>query len=200
MDSSRALSHGKQWIVLAAVACLAVFAWEAVSDEPPTDQPSRLPVGLIDVARVFKEDRAFIGKMAELKMRVEEFEKQVRDQQAEIARLAPKDSAGGSGEASDNAKRAAVLQTALTAEIAAKRQGFLAEEAVIYHESYQLVELAVERVCRAREIDLVLRVNGDKMNPADRASVLQGVNRAIVYSRVPDVTTDVLKVLNESTE
>jgi Skp family chaperone for outer membrane proteins len=191
-------SQWKQWVLIAAAVCLAVFVWEAASDEPATVEKSRLPIGLVDMAKVFKDDRAFQQKLAEIKTRVEEFERYVRDRQAEIAKLAPQGSAEGSGEASEAAKRAAALQTALSAEIAAKRQAFLAEEAVVYHERYQAIERAVEQICGERGIDLVLRFNGDKMDPADRNSVLQGVNRAVIYSRVPDLTNDVVKTLNNS--
>jgi Skp family chaperone for outer membrane proteins len=188
----------KQWVLIALVGCLGVFVWDAVSDEPAAPAPAKLPAGLLDVARIFKEDRAFLAKMADVKVRIDEFEKYVRERQAEIAKLAPAGSSEGSGEASEAAKRAAALDTALKAEIGAKRQAFLAEEAVVYHERYQAVERAVAKVCDERGIDLVLRFSSDKMDPADRASVLQGVNRAIVYSRVPDLTTGVLDILNES--
>jgi hypothetical protein len=197
MLRSLAWPIGRQTIVLAAAACLGMFAWEAMSDEPPGAEP-KLPMGLIDIARVFKEDRTFNAKMEEVKARIEEFERYVREQQAEIARLKPKDSSGGSGEASDAARRADALATALAAEITAKRQAFLAEEAVIYYGRYQAVEAAVAQVCRERRLEIVLRFNSDKMDPADRASVLQGVNRAVVYSTLPDLTGDVLTVLNES--
>src|SRR5687768_10531856 len=131
-------SKWRQWVLLATAACFGIFVWEALSDEPPAVEKSRLAIGLIDVANVYKDDRAFQQKMSEIKGRIEEFEKYVRNQQTEIARLAPKDSSEGSGEASDAAKRAAALQTALTAEIAAKRQAFLAEEAIVYYERYQM--------------------------------------------------------------
>ena len=46
-------------------------------------------------------------------------------------------------------------------------------------------------------IDLVLRYNGEKINPEDRASVLQGVNRALVYHRGDlDITNEILDRLN----
>lgn len=198
MDRSLARTQWKQWVLMAAGCCLAVFVWEAVSDEPASPAPPRLPVGLVDVAKVFKDDLTFNGKMQNIKGRIEEFERYVRDRQAEIAKLVPAGSSDGSGEASEAAKRAAALDAAIKAEIGVKRQAFLAEEAVVYHERYQAIERAVKQVCAEREIDLVLRYNSDKMDPTDRASVLQGVNRAVIHSRVPDLTSDVLKVLNES--
>jgi hypothetical protein len=186
----------KQWVLLTAGCCLAIFVWEAMSDEPPAEHKSHLPIGLVDIANVFKDDRTFQQKMAEIKSRIEEFERYVRERQAEIAKLAPEGSSEGSGEASEAAKRAAAMDVALKVEIGAKKLAFLAEEAVTYHERYQAIERAVAGVCETREIDLVLRFNSAKIDPADRASVLQGVNRAIVYSSVPDVTDDVVAALN----
>lgn len=191
-------SQGKQWVLIASACCLAVFVWKAVSDEPPAAEQTRLPMGLVDVAQVFKEDRTFLDKMQDIKSRIEEFEKYVVDRRAEIVKLVPAGSSDGSGEASEAGKRAAALDAALKVEIGAKKQAFLAEEAVVYHERYQAFEKAVERICEQREIDLVLRYNREKMDPADRQSVLQGINRAVIHSRVPDLTDDVLKILNET--
>ena len=192
-------AHGRtwtQWIVMALSACLAVFVWEAVSDEPPpADRPHKVPVAIVDIAKVFKEHKEFNAQMLEIKAQIEDFEKEVRTKQAEIKALVP--SEGGSAVPSgSDADKAGKLSAALQAEVAAKRATFLGEEAKIYFEIYKAIEKETGQICRDRDIGLVLRYNGDAMNPADRASVLQGVNRSVIYKDVPDLTDDLLAVFN----
>lgn len=183
-----------QWMILAATACLAVFVWEAVSDEPPAvDRPHRVPVALLDVAKAFKQYDEFNAGMNGIKAEVDAFEKEIRAEQAEIQRLAEAGSAQGSGKTAEELKK---IQADLQAKIAAKRQRFLADEAQLYFDSYERISEVVEQIAGEREIGIVLRHNSEPLNPADRASVLQGVNRAVIHSNVPDLTKDVLAVLN----
>lgn len=185
-----------QWTLMALAACLAIFVWEALSDEPPAaDRPHKVPIAVVDIARVYKEHREFNAQMLEVKGQIEDFEKEVRKKQAEIQALTPADP-GSAQTSGTDAEQASKLSAALQAEVAAKRAEFLNIEARIYFEIYQAIERQTTQICRERDIGIVVRMNGDKMNPADRASVLQGVNRAVVYVNVPDLTDDLLKAFN----
>ena len=175
-----------KWTGMALVACLAVFVWEALSDEPePADRPHRVPVAVIDIAKVFKDHRRFGEQMAGIKGEIEDFEQYVRARQSEIAGLK-----------SDQPEKAAALEKDLSSEIALKRKLFLDQEADVYFEVYSQIETHAGQVCRERDVGLLLRYNSDPMLKGDRASVLQGVNRAVVHCRVPDLTDDVLDIAN----
>ncbi len=174
------------WIGMALGACLAVFVWEALSDEPqPTDGSHRVPVAVIDIAKVFKDHRRFGERMAGLKSDIEDFERYTRARQGQIA-----------GIKADQPDKAAALEKELADEIALKRKLFLDLEADVYYEVYEEIAAHAEQVCRERDVGLLLRTNNDKMLKGDRASVLQGVNRAVVHCRVPDLTDDVLSIAN----
>lgn len=187
----RVLSQGRmwsQWIAVALIACLAVFVWEALSDEPtPPDQPHRVPVAVIEIARVFKDHRRFNERMAGIKAAIEVFERDVQSRKEEIAAIKI-----------DQAEKAARLEAELTDEIALKRKEFLTQEAHLYFETYTEIEACAAKVCDERDIGLLLRYSGDEINKDDRASVLQGVNRAVVHRRVPDLTSDVLGIANSA--
>ena len=183
-----------QWMILAVTACLAVFVWEAVSDEPPeADQPHRVPVALLDVAKAFKQYDEFNAGMIGIKAEVDAFDKEIRAEQSEIQRLGEAGSAQGSGKTAEEIKK---IQADLQAKIAAKKQRFLADEAQLYFDSYERISEVVGQIAAERDIGIVLRNNTDAINPADRNSVLQGVNRAVIHSNAPDLTKDVLAVLN----
>jgi Skp family chaperone for outer membrane proteins len=86
------------------------------------------------------------------------------------------------------------------AEVKAKKADFLSDEALVYAETYREIENAVQSICRERDIGLVIRATTEPMDPKDRSSVLQGVNRPIVYTAVPDLTADVIAALNKSSQ
>ena len=79
-----------------------------------------------------------------------------------------------------------------------KKKEFLQRESKVYYEVYQDVSAAVREFAEMKGIDLVLRYNGAEMKPDDRASVLQGVNRAMVYRRNLDITREILDRLNRA--
>jgi Skp family chaperone for outer membrane proteins len=189
---NRLWSH---WLILAATACLAVFVWKAASDEPPAAarQPA-VPIALLDVAKVFKEFRAFNAEMNRIKAEIDEFEQEVRASQVEINRLGKESSADGSGKSAEDVAK---LATDLQAKVTAKRVFFLAEEAQVYFDAYNRIEEQTKRLASERDIGVVLRSQFEPMNPADRESVLKGVNRVVIHSTAPDLTADVLAALNK---
>ena len=73
-------------------------------------------------------------------------------------------------------------------------------EALAYAETYRAIENAVQRICRERDIGVVIRATSDSMDSKDRSSVLQAVNRPVVYTAVPDLTADVIAALNKSSQ
>lgn len=189
---NRSWSH---WLVLAATACLAVFVWEAASDEPPAvASPPAVPVALLDVAKVFKEFRDFNAEMNRIKAEIEAFELEVRPARLEVKRLSGEGSAKGSDKSAEELKK---LTADLQAKIAAKREAFIAEETRVYFDAYERVSEVVKRLAAERDIGVVFRHNFEPMKRDDRASVLQGVNRAVVHATAPDLTADVLAALNK---
>ena len=66
----------------------------------------------------------------------------------------------------------------------------------VYGETYQRMDQIVTRICETKNIGLVIRAKLDSMDPSDRSNVLQGVNRPVVYSEVPDITDEVIDELD----
>jgi hypothetical protein len=87
-------------------------------------------------------------------------------------------------------------QTYLRVEMETKRTGFLRKEAEIYAVRYREVEKAVRRTAVQRELRLVLRFSSDALNDKDRTSVLQAVNRPVVFQDQLDITDEVIATVN----
>jgi hypothetical protein len=64
------------------------------------------------------------------------------------------------------------------------------------HGIYREIEDSVAMFAQRNRIGLVLRYTGDEMKPDDRASVLQGVNKPVVYQDRLDITQHILNQLN----
>lgn len=189
------IALSKSQLLVIAIVGLGVFvAYGAAETEEVQKGDSDTSVALVDVAKVFKHCDEFNIKMEDIKRRIIDFEKHVREESLRIGPFLPKNEIVPPAEI----ERQAIDRRAdIAAEIAAKRAEFLRQEAEVYHEIYGKIESVVGELAHEKGIDLVLRFNSEKLNPQDRQSVLQGVNRAVIFSATPDLTSEVLAKLNQ---
>ena len=88
------------------------------------------------------------------------------------------------------------LKSDFQIKVAAKRREFLEQEAKVYYNIYREVEDSVTQFALQNRIQLVLRYTSDEMKADDRSSVLQGVNKPVVFQDRLDITQHVLNKLN----
>lgn len=193
---------------------LSILGWAAplVAQGPavPRPQTAAQPVSapapaaagtsvvVIDVAFIFKNHNRFNARMNEIKKDIEAFEGQMRtEQQAGAAKLeSQKQYAPSSPEYKRLDEELTRLGTEAQVKVTQKRKEFLEKEARVYYDVYKEIEQTVAQFCQRYRIGLVLRFNGDDMKTDDRNSVLQGVNRAVVYQQNLDITQHILQQLN----
>jgi ribosomal protein L12E/L44/L45/RPP1/RPP2 len=80
--------------------------------------------------------------------------------------------------------------------MALKQKNVAEQEAKVYYNTYNQIYKQVEIFADSYGIGLVLRHNNVQMDPQKRDTVLQGVNRAIVFQRNLDITEEVIKRVN----
>ncbi len=78
------------------------------------------------------------------------------------------------------------------------RKDFLEREAKVYYQTYLEVSNMVKYYAQQHSIGLVLRFNGDQVDPNRRESVLRAINDPIVHQNNIDITPDILALLNRS--
>jgi Skp family chaperone for outer membrane proteins len=193
----------------AALAACLVFsvavATQLLGEGVPAARPAAAPaasagtnVVVIDVAFIYKNHNRFNATMLDIKTDIEKFEAYVRKKQGDFKPLG--EALGtynpGSTEYKQKEEELARLQSDLQVEVGLKRKEFLQQEARVYYRVYREIETEVRNFSERNGIHLVLRYNRDEMKEEDRASVLQGVNRAIVWQQGRDITELVLKALN----
>jgi Skp family chaperone for outer membrane proteins len=79
------------------------------------------------------------------------------------------------------------------------RRDFLEREARIYYSTYMDVSVAVKAVAERNNIGMVLRFNGDPIDPQQREDVMRAIMQPIVFQNNVDITPDVLAVLTRGT-
>jgi Skp family chaperone for outer membrane proteins len=76
------------------------------------------------------------------------------------------------------------------------RRDFLEREAKVYYGTYSEVTAAVRAIAQQNNIGMVLRFNGDPIDPQQREDVMRAITQPIVFQNNVDITPDVLAVLN----
>jgi Skp family chaperone for outer membrane proteins len=155
-------------------------------------------VAVIDIAYIFKNHVRFNKQMNDMKGDIEAFDTSIRTDQTNFAkkREALQTFNPSSPEYKKAEEELARMKSDLDIKVAVKRREFLEQEAKVYYGIYREVEDSVAMFAQRNRIGLVLRYTGDEMKPDDRASVLQGVNKPVVYQDRLDITQHILNQLN----
>ncbi len=155
---------------------------------------SSTPVAVVDIGYLFKNHMRFTQAMDRVKADVEasdeQFRERAKDVETRVKRLATYKS--DSTEYKTLEEETARLQAQIQADVTLKRKEFLYKEANVYYAIYKEIQKEVKAFADNHGIGLVLRFSADEINSTDRTSVLQGVNRAVVYQRNLNITYDIL--------
>ncbi len=76
------------------------------------------------------------------------------------------------------------------------RKDFQEREAKVYFETYKQVSGTVQQYAKQNNIGLVLKFNGDEINPENPKAILSAINKPIVSQNNIDITGEVLAMLN----
>jgi Skp family chaperone for outer membrane proteins len=195
----------KSLLQISVVSCgllcvaLAPAAAQAPAARRPAPRTAAAPssVAVVDISLIFKQHDGFKQRMEQMKQQVQAVEDQLkaRHQDFESRRQKLATFRAGSEEYKRGEEELARLQAQLQADTQLKRKEFLEQEARVYYEVYTEVSKEIEAFASSHGISLVLRFSADDIDPADRASVLQGVNRPVVFQRNLNITYDILERL-----
>lgn len=163
--------------------------------------PAGTNVAVIDIAFIFKNHNKFKGEMEGMKGQIEQFEQSLKKDQADFEKRREQLQAykPASPEFKALEEQLAKLSSELQVKMQLKRKEFLEQEAKIYFAVYNEIVERVATFADRNRIGLVLRYNSDEMDAQDRGSVLQGVNRPVVFQRNLDITDIILQACNAGT-
>lgn len=156
------------------------------------------PVVVIDVSEVFKQHSSFNQQLNALKEEIKTLDAYYQAEQKKI--LGQRDKLTSFNAGSPEYKRLeediARMASDLQVEMALKQKNVAEQEAKVYFNTYNQIYKQVEIFADSYGIGLVLRHNNVQMDPQKRDTVLQGVNRAIVFQRNLDITEEIIKRVN----
>jgi fumarylacetoacetate (FAA) hydrolase family protein len=163
----------------------------------PTLQPP-CDVALLDVAKVFKNCNWFRDKMEEMKKASVDAEKELKLRTVVAEKLAERLKEMKTGSDEHNALQREIIGQQADNQLytARKQQSILSDEARLYAEVYERVQQETTKIAREKRIRLVLRFQTDAIDKDKRDSVLQGVNRPVIYQDGLDITDAVIAAIN----
>jgi len=154
-------------------------------------------VAVIDIGHIFRNFDRFKQAMDDLKTDFETTQKHFQNQQNEInnQRELLRDFRPGTADYRRKEEEITRKLADLQAEMALAKKDFREREARIFYDHYDEIVAQVEKQSRRFGLLLVLRYNGEPIRAEDPASVMQGVNRAVVWQGGIDITNYVLDAL-----
>ncbi|MFO0819258.1 MAG: OmpH family outer membrane protein [Pirellulales bacterium] len=158
-------------------------------------------VVVIDVGEVFKQHAQFNQQLNSLKEEIKSLDAYYQAEQKKIVGQREKLATykAGSPEYKKLEEEVARMASDLQVEMALKQKNVAEQEANVYFNTYKEIYRQVETFADTYGISLVLRHNNVQMDPQKRDTVLQGVNRAIVFQRNLDITDEIIKRVNTGT-
>ena len=177
--------------VIFAVATVVAFNASVVSAQDAGR------IAILDVAKVFKENASFDTKVKEIKEEADRLKVQITAEQDRIKK-AVMELRGMEAGPKRNQMEADLEQqhTRLRTLTRQNESELLNREARVYYDTYREMQAVVEAMAKQYGVSLVLRFDSESIDPNNRNEVIKGVNRAVVFHRQIDLTSEVSKQLN----
>ena len=181
---------------------LSSASWVVAQQQNPAGaNSSRFNIAVVDVSYIFKNYQQFRSSMDAMKKEMESAEGELKAERGQVqAREEQRTSFKvGSPEFKKIDEEIARLKAEFNLKAGRIRKDFLEREAKVYYQTYLEVSNMVKYYAQQHSIGLVLRFNGDQVDPNRRESVLRAINDPIVHQNNIDITPDVLALLNRGT-
>lgn len=189
---------------LVVVVHLAIVSAQGSGGRPPAAAPT-IPngtnVAVIDIGYIFKNHNGFNAGIKQINTRGEELGGWVNQQKRELTTMRDKLKTYAAGSPEYAKMEEEITKKAAENDLQLRRdqQDLLNAEAKLYYDTYMEIEQAIAAFAQRARIGLVLRFNSEPVKPDDRGSVLQYINRPVVYHHRLDITKDILRELNIGT-
>jgi Skp family chaperone for outer membrane proteins len=156
---------------------------------------------VLDVAKVFDSNPAFKKMMDQIKSEADALKNRIQSDQEKIRQDAMNLQNYEAGSAERNRMEAELeqRQTTLRTDARQSEQDLLNREAKVYFDTYTTMQAVVTQLAEQYDVALVLRYDSSDIDKNNRAEVIKGVNRNVVFHRNRDLTSTVVKMMNERT-
>jgi Skp family chaperone for outer membrane proteins len=169
---------------------------------PPQMGPSanapKYGYAVVDVTYIFKNYAKFNQQMEQMKTAMEGADTQLKaDRDAVASKEEMRQQYNpGSPEFKTVDEEVARLKAEFQLKAGKIRRDFMEREAQVYYSTFMEVSNAVQYYAQQHNIGMVLRFNGDSIDPNNREDILRAINKPVVFQNNVDITPDVLALLN----
>lgn len=187
-------------LLTAAAAAFSVvgFASSAHAQNPAGSNASKHGTAVLDISYIFKKHDRFRATMESMKKEMESTEAELKADRDKIAQLEERRNTynAGSAEYKQLDEELARQMAEFNLKMTRLRKSFLEREAKVYYQTYLEVADAVKYYAMQNNIGLVIRFNGEPVDPNRREDVLREINKPVVFQNQIDITPDILVLLN----
>jgi Skp family chaperone for outer membrane proteins len=161
---------------------------------------SKHGVAVIDISYIFKKHDRFRATMDAMKKEMESTEADLKAERDKIAQKEEQRNTynPGTAEYKQMDEQLARDMSEFNLKMTKIRKEFLEREAKVYYQTYVEVSQAVAVYAQRHDIGLVIRFNGEPVDPNKRDDVLREINKPVVFQNQIDITPDVLAMLNSA--
>lgn len=195
-------------VVLAAVASCGltasrVFGQNPVRTAPPAAAPATPTAAnpgivVIDINYIYEHHERFKADMEAFKGQVQAADNKLKADYNEIQKMGEQLKAYNAG--SPDYKRIEEEATKLTVQFNVKKASqakeLMEREGAMYFGLYREIQQELQYFAKQNNIRLILRFNREPVDPNDRKSVLNEINKAVVLHDRLDITEVILAELN----
>lgn len=186
--------------LLVAIAALLIPTTVATTTNAQEGSGPGL-VAVLDVAKVFKNNQSFDSQLKSIKAQADKLREEITKQQESLKTRAQQltNYEVGSADRNQLEGQLAQEQAAMQTKARQAEADLLNREARIYYDTYQQMQKVVESIAAQNNISLVLRFDSEQIDSSNRAEVIKGVNRSVIFHRRLDLTNMVSEALNART-
>jgi Skp family chaperone for outer membrane proteins len=160
---------------------------------------SKYSVAVVDISYIFKKHERFKSTMDNMKKEMDGIEGELKADREKIAQEEQQRNTynAGSNEYKQLDEKIAREMADFNLKMGKLRKDFLERESKVYYDTYLEVVRAVQYYAKRQNIGLVLRFNGEPVDPNRRDDVLREINKPVVVQDQIDITPDIIALLNQ---
>jgi Skp family chaperone for outer membrane proteins len=170
----------------------------AQAPNPAGANASKYNIAVVDISYIFKKHERFKATMEAMKKEMEGIETDLQADREKIAQQEQQRNQfnAGAAEYKQLDETIARQMAEFNLKMGRLRKDFLEREAKVYYQTYLEVVDAVKYYAKRQNIGMVLRFNGEQVDPTRREDVLREINKPVVVQDQIDITPDILVLLN----
>jgi len=186
----------------AAISVCVAGNSQAQAPNPAGANASKYGVAVVDIPYVFKNYERFRATSENMKKEMETIDANVKAERSQIAATEQERSKYNPGTAEykkldeEMARQMAEFQL----KTSKLQKDFMERQAKLYYQTYLEVVDAVNQYAKSHNIGMVLRFNGEPVDPNRREDVMRDINKQVVVQDRLDITPDVLTLLNRDAQ